>query len=191
MNIPLLLAQAQEGVSLLQALLPAAGIALIVTSLLMAIRKRRRGGGGGGGGAGGLTAREHLERLKTTDGMRGDLETLMVEIEELARRLGAQLDAKAVRLETLIDQAEAAARRLEKAQQTPLTPSPTPPPAPPPAPPPPPPPATPGQPAADPLTRSVYALADEGHSARDIALRLGEHTGKIELILGLRPRPDV
>lgn len=182
MTLPLWIAQADEGFSLLKTLLPAAGVALIVASLLMAIRKRRKGGGGGGGGGGaaGLTAREHLDRLKNTEGMRGDLESLMVEIEELARRLGAQLDAKAVRLEGLIERAEAAAERLEAAERTP-------PPAPLPAPrstPSPPPDSL--SPLNDPLTRLVYALADEGLTARDIALRLGEHTGKVELILGLR-----
>ncbi len=39
----------------------------------------------------------------------------------------------------------------------------------------------------DPLTRDIYTLADAGHSAQAIALQLGQHTGKVELILALRP----
>lgn len=39
----------------------------------------------------------------------------------------------------------------------------------------------------DPLTRSIYSLADAGHSAQAIAQQLGQHTGKVELILALRP----
>ena len=38
----------------------------------------------------------------------------------------------------------------------------------------------------DPLTASVYEMADAGQSALDIARELDEHTGKIELILALR-----
>jgi hypothetical protein len=38
----------------------------------------------------------------------------------------------------------------------------------------------------DPLTRDIYTLADAGHSASAIAQQLGQHTGKVELILALR-----
>lgn len=40
----------------------------------------------------------------------------------------------------------------------------------------------------DAFTRRVYDLADSGRSPVDIASELGEHTGKIELILALRRR---
>lgn len=40
----------------------------------------------------------------------------------------------------------------------------------------------------DPLTRSVYALADDGRSSVEIARELDEQIGKVELILALRPR---
>ncbi len=40
----------------------------------------------------------------------------------------------------------------------------------------------------DPLTRSVYALADDGRSSVEIARKLDEQIGKVELILALRPR---
>jgi hypothetical protein len=40
--------------------------------------------------------------------------------------------------------------------------------------------------ALDPLTRSVYELADGGLAAVDIARRLDEQVGKVELILALR-----
>jgi hypothetical protein len=38
----------------------------------------------------------------------------------------------------------------------------------------------------DPLASQVYQLADTGLSASDIAQSLGQHTGKVELILALR-----
>lgn len=39
---------------------------------------------------------------------------------------------------------------------------------------------------SDPLTLSVYALADRGHEPLDIARQLDEQVGKVELILALR-----
>jgi hypothetical protein len=41
-------------------------------------------------------------------------------------------------------------------------------------------------PGADPLTLQIYRLADVGLSAAEIARQLGQHTGKVELILALR-----
>lgn len=38
----------------------------------------------------------------------------------------------------------------------------------------------------DPVMREVYALADEGKSAMEIATQLDEHAGKVELMLALR-----
>ena len=43
-------------------------------------------------------------------------------------------------------------------------------------------------PSAEDRHRPVYALADEGLSAVEIAQRLGQRVGEIELILNLRPR---
>jgi len=84
-----------------QDLLLPAGIALISVWLMMRLRKRRRSGEGEI-----LTAQEQLERHKQMRGMRGDLEDLMVEIEQMARRVSAQLDAKASRVEKLLDRVE-------------------------------------------------------------------------------------
>jgi hypothetical protein len=50
---------------------------------------------------------------------------------------------------------------------------------------PPPPPAQAGR-ATDPLTRQIYELADEGQTPVEIARRLDEQVGKVELILALR-----
>jgi DNA-binding NarL/FixJ family response regulator len=44
------------------------------------------------------------------------------------------------------------------------------------------------QPELDPRHAEVYALADQGQSAYDIANQLGRPRGEIELILALRPR---
>ena len=83
------------------------GIVFISAWLLMRIRKRSVHGPNH------PTAREHLERYKQQDGVRNDLEGLMVEIEQLAKRLGNQLDVKAMRIEKLIDEADLRIAQLQ------------------------------------------------------------------------------
>ena len=82
-----------------------AGLLLIILALLMTLRKKRRTISGPN-----LTAREHLGRLKEEQGLRSDLESLMVDIEQLAKRLGSQLDAKVIQVEKLVAEAD---RRIE------------------------------------------------------------------------------
>lgn len=111
--------------------------------------------------------------------------------EELARHLAAQIDAKAERLERLIRLADDRLAALEQAAAEGLLDAPT---------------SLAnarepktgrvgraiggGAPSAtleaDPVTRRVHELADEGRSPREIALTLGEHVGKVQLILALR-----
>ena len=72
-------------------LIPAGAITLIAAGLLMHYRKRKasmvreR-----------LDPNEQLDRNRQLRGIRGDLEDLMVEIEQLAKRFGTQLDAKSI-----------------------------------------------------------------------------------------------
>lgn len=173
------------------------GLAMVTISLMMRARKRRMRQEPP------LTAREQVERMKQARGMRGDLEELMVEIEQLAKRFGAQLDAKTMQLEQMLRDAESMVARLEELRRT-----------------------TSGargnahageaegaatsqapgdkpvlegagevdpvqstgaaDDPADPVARSVYELADQGLDAAQIARRLNEHVGKVELILALR-----
>ncbi len=178
------------------------GVALIVTSLVMSMRKRRKQAGQQ------ITPYEEVERIKQQRGVRGDMEDLMVEVEQMAKRVGAQLDAKAIRLERLIDEAD---RRMAELQQHAMgthgtqatgvggyehesasasTATAAPP--------------TQTQPAAtnpyasspstgsaskltgDALNRTVCNLADQGLDAVQIARQLDEHVGKVELILALQ-----
>lgn len=151
------------------------GLVMVTTSLLIGIRRKRRAAGSR------VTAREQLERYKEKAAVRDDLQSVMVEVEQLAKRLSAQLDARAIAVERLIDEAEAKIQRLEQLTRERQPPAP---------------PADPVKPPAeadppdagptDELTRSVYALADEGAAAPEIARQLGEHVGKVELILALR-----
>lgn len=191
---------AVAGWPLARTFMPTLGVALILAWVVMMIRKRK------GRSAVRPTAREQLERLRQREQTRDDLQQIMVEIEQMAKRVGAQLDAKAIDLERLLDRAERQAAELRRLRGEPepkvdsfdvmaeaeveLGDSA----------------AMPADDAAgpeaqtargtnpgpgemdsdDPLTRSVYQLADAGLEASDIAGRLNEHVGKVELILALR-----
>ena len=131
-----------------------------------------------------LSARDHVERARQKQGVRDELEMLMVDINRMAKDLGGQLDAKIVRIEKAVRDADERIAQLQALRDELSQPV-----APPPV-------AEPtgdtlvtpqapeGQ--ADPLTREVYALADQGIGPGDIAQQLGEHVGKVELILALR-----
>ena len=198
---PLLSLQIDTDSKLIQ-YMPVVGILLILMWFVMSTRKRMARKGQR------ITAREQLERLKQRTGMHGDLEKLMVEIEEMAKRMSAQLDAKSIKLEKLLDEADIQISRLEKmmnragqglqdakrvaggseagtfagdSQNN-----------------------TYGQHIADfnaglsataatglpntddKLTQSVYSLSDQGLSPVEIAGQLSEQVGKVELILALR-----
>lgn len=166
---------------LTQALL-VVGIALVTTSLLMMLRKRRAKASRR------ISPHEQIERNQQHRGMRGDLEDLMVEIEQLSKRFGAQLNAKSIQLENLMEEADRRIAELQHLQANPPSASQDPQTLPDFAPtengltglesq------ATVGE---DPLSKAVFALADQGHPPEDIARKLDEHVGKIELILALR-----
>ena len=168
-------------------LLPA-GIVLILAWLMLRLRKRGRTP------TRITTPAEQIERQRQARGLRGDLEQVMVEVEQLAKRFGAQLDMKSVRLEKLIEQADARIAELKTLE----TPDKTAPattrddsaqgpvdtwsdtgsaPAPP---------AAADSPANGDLARTIYRLADAGNDPIEIGRILGEHAGKVELILALR-----
>ena len=159
--------------------LPFLGLLLIIMSLMMGIRKKRRRAHAAG------TARDRVDELQQQQAVRGDFGQLMVEVEQLSKRFGAQLDAKSMQMEQLIEEADQKIAELKRLEQSraqspqshdPQTSSPRPlvsVPSEPPSP-------------DDALKRSVCGLADQGHDPVEIARRLNEHVGKVELILALR-----
>ncbi|MEX0741417.1 MAG: hypothetical protein WD079_01385 [Phycisphaeraceae bacterium] len=183
MTIPTLLAE--SGGNPLANVFMAAGVAMIIMLLVINTRGklRRRGSAT-------LNPHEKVERIKQTHGMKNDMRNMMVELEELTRRFSAQLDAKAVRLERLIDEADERLAQLEamgSGRRTDAAPQPPEEgnrPAPPEAA------ESPTEPEPeeplDPLSRNVYDLADAGHEPIAIARKLREQVGKVELILALR-----
>jgi len=153
------------------------GVALVGFYFMMKVNRR-----GGSKGETILTPEEQIQRLRESKGMHGDLETLMTEIEDLAKRLEQRLDAKSERVEKLLADIDRRIAELSRLQgQAPAPGA--------------------GAPPSlkfdrgsepsqelpnDPLSRSVYELADAGHAPPEIARRLNEQVGKVELILALR-----
>jgi len=153
-----------------------AGVAVLIFVLWFNVRKRVAGHEQ-------LDPREKIERDKQVSGMKNDMRSMMVELDELTRRFSSQLDAKAMKLERLIEQADqriatltgkpveversdVAERSREAASGEEEIET------------------TVGSP--DPLAEGIYRLADEGKDPGEIARQLDEHIGKVELILALR-----
>lgn len=129
-------------------------------------------------------------RLSQQRNVERQMESLLVELSEMARQISAQLDTRSAKLETLIHEAdekiaalaalsEAAAgtngapmpmahheARAPQLESAPIPPPPT----------------------IDPRHQEVYELADGGGAAPDIARQLNRPRGEVELILALRPR---
>jgi len=125
---------------------------------------------------GGLAKQRAVER---------QMETLLVELSDMARQITGQLDTRAAKLEALMKEADQKIATLGAMVSNPAKstdsagnggsvgawPVETEPPM-----------------QDDPRHREVYALADAGQSASAIAQRLGRPGGEVELILALRPR---
>lgn len=131
-----------------------------------------------------LNVHERTTQTRQARGIKGDLEQLMVEVEQLAKRFAAQLDAKTFEMEQLLDRADQTLDQLRgqtiQGHSTESTSSAKP--------------ATANVPGYgdqksltdDQLSHAVYQFQDEGLNADQIARRTSEHIGKVELILALR-----
>lgn len=152
----------------------AVGILFIIMAMFSLGRARK------GKAASRDSARDHVDRAREKHGVRTELEALMVDINRMARDLGGQLDAKIIRIEKANQEADERIAQLQALRDelndphamknaasqlvTPQADAET----------------------TDPLTKQIYALADQGRGPADIAQQLDEHVGKIELILALR-----
>jgi hypothetical protein len=137
-------------------------------------------------------AREAISRLKEHEGVKDDLQQLVVELHEASRRLNAQMDTKAARLEALIRDADERIAGLERqlASAEPTQP---------------PEPSGDSQPssrinvvlddstpteetqeAVDPVRERILSLAREGRNPVQIAKETGVPPGEVELILALQ-----
>ena len=120
-------------------------------------------------------------------GLPRDLQHLMVQLEELSRRINAQIDTKYAKLEQSIADADKRIIALRTLLDYPRSDSkssrdaklPEPPPTVP-AP----------RSGTDDRFQAIYDLADQGLSPVEIGRKLGRRTGEIELILNLRGTRD-
>ncbi len=110
-------------------------------------------------------------RAKPRDSSVRQQASQAAEVESLVRELVTELDARADRLERLIAEADRRVLRLERpVVETKPERAPEP------------------RADGDPMARRIYGLADEGLPVVEIARRLEQPTGKVELILALRGR---
>lgn len=134
-------------------------------------------------------ARDYARRVRDHEPVKGDMEALLVEIQEMARQISAQLDTKFAKLDVLLQDADDRIRQLER-----LT-------------------TQAGRPGVDVTVdddgpridvaptdgngngngngltdeqRKIYGLADAGRTAIEIARQTGQNPGEVELILALR-----
>lgn len=130
--------------------------------------------------------------LSRQRGIEREMSAILVELTDMTRQVSSQLDTRAAKLEVLIQQADQRIAMLQSLQggerrnsdsfsrdnaATPHTGLP--------------PLSWPNSPPSSPDNSrhsEVYALADQGNSASEIASRLGLPNGEIQLILALRSR---
>ena len=132
-------------------------------------------------------ARERLQELAEQRGVRDDMEQLLAELQDLARKINAQIDTKFAKLEAAIADADRRIATLDRlihqqagggiditvGDETPSGEGPS---------------STSPPPAAQLNTAHarVYELADASKSAVEIAQATGRTPGEVELILALR-----
>ena len=138
--------------------------------------------------------REMIEQIKARGQQRSESHAASAELVQTTQRLATQLDNKAAKLEVLIKHADERIALLRQLHSKAAAPKPIKPKAEFKKPP------TPRKhqeverqkrpvpQMMDPLTRSVYNLADYGRTSLEIAQELDEQVGKVELILSLRDR---
>ncbi len=137
------------------------------------------------------TPRERIEQIRTQASVRNPTEGFQADAEELTRRLAAIMDNKAARLELLIEEADDRLARLDRASlgagvsmhAPDQDPGAFAPPASEPA-------RAPAiaQTHIDPTQQHIYELSDTGLDPVEIAQRLDQPIGQVELILNLRRR---
>ena len=123
-----------------------------------------------------------IPSLRQQQNIKGDLQRLLVDLQDLARQINGHIDTRFCKLEVLIKEADEKIRQLEKLcgvnNQSPSEDNEN----------------TPGgiseqenkPERIDPERAMIYKLADAGKSVVEIARQMNKNTGEIELILSLR-----
>lgn len=141
-----------------------AGIALLLVVMMSRLRKgaKRRATQEN------LFPAERIAALRDRAEAEGGIEGRVALAADQIRELTAVLDTRIATLDALIQQADdriAAMSELRPIAEPSREPVATP---------------------ADAQKRAIYDLADQGLSPTEIAVRLGQHAGKVELVLALR-----
>jgi len=139
-----------------------AGVLTLVYAVMRPMRKRKD-----------PLVRQSSPSLAAQRETEKQMTELLVELEQMARKMTAQLDTRTTKLELLIREADQKIALLRIANGGAVHHLPADDPIP-----------EPGMP--DPRHADVYDLANQGQSARQIAQKLGRPYGEIELILALR-----
>lgn len=174
-----------------------AGVIIVVTMIVISTRRRAADRGASPR----AYAREQLARLREQGGLRDDMEQLMLQLEELAREINAQVDTKFAKLERAIADADARLAEFERLGLGQPNPGPDAPES--------------GSPDArdeaaepdaddaepdapdvtpdesgqgDALQQRVLELAEAGQTPIDIARQVGRDVGEVELIIKLHRR---
>ncbi len=162
-----------------ESLVPLAVALIAVTLLMSSLRRRQRSRAAQPVRE--TPLREPPEVKPPRDKFRRDMDNLLVELQELSRRISAEIDVRFSRLEKVIADADrriAVLHRLSRDAKDgveqlakPMS----------------------TRPAdrsveADPRHKIVYDLADAGQSPLEIARDLGKTPGEVEVILNLRRR---
>ncbi len=159
-----------------------AAMACAIVLLTISMRRRRAQGYG----TPRLRPRQRAEEESARRGMRDDMEQLLAELQDLSRKISAQIDTKFAKLEAAIADAD---RRIDALQRLSR--------------------AAEGRPTVDVIVSdetpslrpdkatvsesapgrhaAVYELHDAGKTPVEIAQALGRTPGEVELILALRP----
>ena len=168
--------QARPSLDSLPIMLMGAGVLLLIVVLMGHLRKTVRKNQQ----APNLEPKERIQSIREeAHSSTSILEKRTAQAEEIVRELTALLDNRSEKLEIMIQHADERIERLERLTaeaEGRMTPRHT----------------APSQPASetsfanDALKQQIYDLADQGQKPIEIAQRLGQHTGKVELILALR-----
>ncbi len=91
-------------------LLLLAGVVIVVTMIMISTRRRAADRGSSPR----AYAREQLAKVREQEGMRDDLQELMMQLEKLAREINAQVDTRFAKLEKAIADADARLAELKR-----------------------------------------------------------------------------
>jgi transposase len=164
----MLIGSTLDGNSLIAMLLAAIAAFFLMTGVRRKQRERQRAAERE---IGPRRPRELQEPFDQKERLRRDLELLLGELQDLARKISAEIDTRFAKLEASIRDAD---RRIAVLNRLAHQPGQTPRPAPK------------DSEEIDARHAAVYELADAGFSCVEIAKDLGKTPGEIELILNLR-----